>query len=98
MEKINQDKFYKMTIDEMKKVAEEVMKEKYNLKNDLLMTGWDFKINELINNIQNSELKEKLDRECQEIWDKWFAKVKTEQLNKEKLAILEALLGVVLKN
>ena len=62
------------------------------------MTGWAFKINELINNIQNSELKEKLDRECQEIWDKWFAKVKTEQLNKEKLAILEALLGVVLKN
>lgn len=52
MEKINQDKFYKMTIDEMKKVAEEVMKEKYNLKNDLLMTGWAFKINELINNIQ----------------------------------------------
>lgn len=98
MEKINQDKFYKMTIEEMKKVAEEVMKEKYNLKNDLLMTGWAFKINELINNIQNSELKEKIDRECQEIWDKWFAKVKTEQLNKEKLAILEALLGVVLKN
>lgn len=98
MEKINQDKFYKMTIEEMKKVAEEVMKEKYNLKNDLLMIGWAFKINELINNIQNSELKEKLDRECQEIWDKWFAKVKTEQLNKEKLAILEALLGVVLKN
>ena len=62
------------------------------------MTGWAFKINELINNIQNSELKEKLDRECQEIWDKWFAKVKTEQLNKEKLAILEALLGVILKN
>ena len=98
MEKINQDKFYKMTIEEMKKVAEEVMKEKYNLKTDLLMPGWAFKINELINNIQNSELKEKLDRECQEIWDKWFAKVKTEQLNKEKLAILEALLGVVLKN
>jgi hypothetical protein len=62
------------------------------------LTGWAFKINELINNIQNSELKEKLDRECQEIWDKWFAKVKTEQLNKEKLAILEALLGVILKN
>ena len=98
MEKINHDKFYKMTIEEMKKVAEGVMKEKYNLKNDLLMTGWAIKINELINNIQNFELKEKLDRECQEIWDKWFAKVKTEQLNKEKLAILEALLGVVLKN
>ena len=29
MEKINQDKFYKMTIEEMKKVAEEVMKEKW---------------------------------------------------------------------
>ena len=70
MEKINQDKFYKMTIEEMKKVAEEVMKEKYNLKNDLLMTGWAFKINELINNIQNSELKEKLDTwKAEEGWE-----------------------------
>lgn len=32
MEKINHDKFYKMTIEEMKKVAEEAMMEKYNLK------------------------------------------------------------------
>lgn len=98
MEKINQDKFYKMTIEEMKKVAEEVMKEKYNLKNDLLMTGWAFKINELINNIQNSELKEKLDRECQEIWDKWFSKIKKEQLTEKNLAIFNALIGKTLKN
>lgn len=98
MEKINQDKFYKMTIKEMKKVAEKVMEEKYNLKNDLLMTGWAFKINELINNIQNSELKEKLDRECQEIWDKWFAKIKKEQLTEKNLAILDALIGKTLKN
>ena len=98
MEKINQDKFYKMTIEEMKKVAEEVMKEKYNLKNDLLMTGWAFKINELINNIQNFELKEKLDRECQEIWDKWFVKIKKEQLTEKNLAILDVLIGKTLKN
>lgn len=51
MGKINQDIFYKMTIEEMKKVAEEVINEKYNLKNNLLMTGWALEINELINNI-----------------------------------------------
>ena len=33
------DGFYLTTVNELKKVAEEVIKEKYNLKNDLVMAG-----------------------------------------------------------
>ena len=45
------------TVNELKKVAEEVIKEKYNLKNDLVMTGWAIKIYGIINRIQDIKLK-----------------------------------------
>ena len=86
------DGFYLTTVSELKKVAEEVIKEKYNLKNDLVMTGWAIKINDIINRIQDIKLKEKLEKECEEIWNKWYEKVQ-KQLTKDNLAILDSLIG-----
>ena len=39
MEIHNTDTFHLATVSELKKVAEEMIKEKYNLKNDLVMIG-----------------------------------------------------------
>ena len=86
------DGFYLMTVNKLKKVAEEVIKEKYNFKNDLIMTGWAIKINDIINRIQDIKLKEKLEKECEEIWDEWYEKVQ-KQLTKNNLAILDSLMG-----
>ena len=57
MEIHNVDTFYLATVNELKKVAEEMIKEKYNLKNDLVMTGWAVRINSIINQIQDEKLK-----------------------------------------
>ena len=97
MEINNMDGFYLTTVNELKKVAEEVIKEKYNLKNDLVMTGWAIKINGIINPIQDIKLKEKLEKECEEIWNKWYEKVQKEQLTKDNLAIMDALMGALSK-
>ena len=86
------DGFYLTTVNKLKKVAEEVIKEKYNLKTDLVMTGWAIKINDIINRIQDIKLKEKLEKECEEIWDEWYEKVQ-KQLTKDNLAILDSLMG-----
>lgn len=91
------DGFYLTTVSELKKVAEEVIKEKYNLKNDLVMTGWAIKINDIINRIKDIKLKEKLEKECEEIWDEWYEKVQKEQLTKDNLAIMDALMGALSK-
>ena len=91
------DGFYLTTVNELKKVAEEVIKEKYNLKNDLVMTGWAIKIDGIINCIQDIKLKEKLEKECEEIWNKWYEKVQKEQLTKDNLAIMDALIGALSK-
>ena len=92
MEINNMDRFYLTAMNELKKVAEEVIKEKYNLKNDLVMTGWAIKIDGIINRIQDIKLKEKLEKECEEIWDEWYEKVQ-KQLTKDNLAILDSLMG-----
>ena len=97
MEINNMDGFYLTAMNELKKVAEEVIKEKYNLKNDLVMTGWAIKINGIINPIQNIKLKEKLEKECDESWNKWYEKVQKEQLTKDNLAIMDALMGALSK-
>ena len=86
------DGFYLAAVNELKKVAEEVIKKKYDLKNDLVMTGWAIKINDIINRIQDIKLKEKLEKECEEIWDEWYEKVQ-KQLTKNNLAILDSLMG-----
>ena len=86
------DGFYLTTVNKLKKVAEEAIKEKYNLKNDLVMTGWAIKINDIINRIQDIKLKEKLEKECEKIWDEWYEKVQ-KQLTKDNLAILDSLMG-----
>ena len=97
MEINNMDRFYLATVNELKKVVEEVIKEKYNLKNDLVMTGWAIKIDGIINRIQDIKLKEKLEKECEEIWNKWYEKVQKEQLTKDNLAIMDALMGALSK-
>lgn len=97
MEINNMDRFYLTATNELKKVAEEVIKEKYNLKNDLVMTGWAIKIDGIINCIQDIKLKEKLEKECEEIWNKWYKKVQKEQLTKDNLAIMDALMGALSK-
>ena len=97
MEINNMDRFYLTAMNELKKVAEGVIKEKYNLKNDLVMTGWAIKIDGIINCIQDIKLKEKLEKECEEIWNKWYEKVQKEQLTKDNLAIMDALIGALSK-
>ena len=97
MEINNMDRFYLTATNELKKVAEEVIKEKYNLKNDLVMTGWAIKIDGIINCIQDIKLKEKLEKECEEVWNKWYEKVQKEQLTKDNLAIMDALIGALSK-
>ena len=97
MEINNMDGFYLSTVNELKKVAEEVIKEKCNLKNDLVMTGWAIKIDGIINRIQDIKLKEKLEKEYEEIWNKWYEKVQKEQLTKDNLAIMDALMGALSK-
>ena len=91
------DRFYLTAMNELKKVAEGVIKEKYNLKNDLVMTGWAIKIDGIINCIQDIKLKEKLEKECEEVWNKWYEKVQKEQLTKDNLAIMDALIGALSK-
>ena len=90
------DEFYLTTVNELKKVAQKVIKEEYNLKNDLVMTGWAIKIDSFINRIQDIKLKEKLEKECEEIWNKWYEKVQ-KQLTKDNLAIMDALMGALSK-
>lgn len=97
MEINNMDRFYLTAMNELKKVAEGVIKEKYNLKNDLVMTGWAIKIDGIINCIQDIKLKEKLEKECEEVWNKWYEKVQKEQLTKDNLAIMDALIGALSK-
>ena len=97
MEINNMDRFYLTATNELKKVAEEVIKEKYNLKNGLVMIGWAIKIDGIINCIQDIKLKEKLEKECEEIWNKWYEKVQKEQLTKDNLAIMDALMGALSK-
>ena len=97
MEINNMDRFYLTAMNELKKVAEGVIKEKYNLKNGLVMIGWAIKIDGIINCIQDIKLKEKLEKECEEIWNKWYEKVQKEQLTKDNLAIMDALIGALSK-
>ena len=92
MEIHNVDTFYLATVNESKKVAEEMIKEKYNLKNDLVMTGWAVKINSIINHIQDEKLKEKAENDCEKIWNKWYEKVQKEQLINKNLGILDLVL------
>lgn len=92
MEIHNTDTFHLATVSELKKVAEEMIKEKYNLKNDLVMTGWAVKINSIINQIQDEKLKEKAENDCEKIWNKWYEKVQKEQLTNKNLRILDSVL------
>ena len=92
MEINNMDGFYLVAMNKLKKVSEEVIKEKYNFKNGLVMIGWAIKIDGIINRIQDIKLKEKLEKECEEIWDEWYEKVQ-KQLTKDNLAILDSLMG-----
>lgn len=92
MEIHNTDTFHLATVSELKKVAEEMIKEKYNLKNDLVMTGWAVKINSIINHIQDEKLKEKAENDCEKIWNKWYEKVQKEQLTNKNLGILDSIL------
>ena len=61
------------------------------------MTGWEIKIDGIINRIQWIKMKEKLEKECEEIWNKWYEKVQKEQLTKDNLAIMDALIGALSK-
>ena len=92
MEIHNVDTFYLATVNESKKVAEEMIKEKYNLKNDLVMIGQAVRINSIINQIQDEKLKEKAENDCEKIWNKWYEKVQKEQLINKNLGILDLVL------
>ena len=76
----------------LNEIAKGMLQEKYNLKNDLIMTGWAFKINSTLENIVDNATKNKLEKECNEIWDKWYKKVHEEQLTEENLKTLNNLI------
>ncbi len=59
------------------------------------MTGWAIKIDGIINPIQDIKLKEKLEKECEEIWNKWYEKVQKEQLTKDNLAIMGSIIKAI---
>ncbi len=90
--KNKQDLFYESVLNTLKSVATTLIEQEYSLINDLSMTGWAFKINENLNMITDTKLKEKIEKECDEIWGRWYAKVKEEQLTPKNLSLLNAFL------
>ena len=79
----------------LNETAKGILQEKYSLKNDLVMTGWVIKVNSITEKILDNATKEKLEKECEEIWDKWYKKVHKEQFTEKNLTILNNLTQVL---
>ena len=81
------------SIKELIKIAKIKLQEKISLENDLIMTGWAVKTNKILKKSGNTLEKAKLEKECEEIWTKWYIKVQKEVFSEENLKIFEKLKG-----
>ena len=57
------------------------------------MTGWAVKTNEILEKIKNTLERTKLEKECEEIWTKWYIKVQKEVFSEKNLKIIKKLKG-----
>ena len=79
------------SIKELIKIAKIKLQEKINLENELIMTGWAVKTNKILEKIDNTLERTKLEKECEEIWTKWYIKVQKEVFSEKNLKIIEKL-------
>lgn len=81
------------SIKEMIKIAKTKLQEKISLENELIMTGWAVKTNKILEKIDNTIERTKLEKECEEIWAKWYIKVQKEVFSEKNLKIIKKLKG-----
>lgn len=81
------------SIKELIKIAKIKLQEKISLENELIMTGWAVKTNKILEKIDNSLERTKLEKECEEIWIKWYIKVQKEVFSEKNLKIIKKLKG-----
>ena len=81
------------SIKELIKIAKIKLQEKINLENELIMTGWAVKTNKILEKIDNTLERTKLEKECEEIWAKWYIKVQKELFSEKNLKIIKKLKG-----
>jgi hypothetical protein len=81
------------SIKELIKIAKIKLQEKISLENELIMTGWAVKTNKILEKIDNTLERTKLEKECEEIWTKWYIKVQKEVFSEKNLKIFEKLKG-----
>lgn len=79
------------SIKELIKIAKIKLQEKINLENELIMTGWAVKTNKILEKIDNTLERTKLEKECEEIWTKWYIKVQKEVFSEKNLKIIKKL-------
>lgn len=60
------------SIKELIKIEKIKLQEKISLENELIMTGWAVKTNKILEKIDNTLERTKLEKECEEIWTKWY--------------------------
>ena len=81
------------SIKELIKIAKIKLQEKISLENELIMTGWAVKTNKILEKIDNTLERTKLEKECEEIWTKWYIKVQKEIFSEKNLKIIKKLKG-----
>lgn len=79
------------SIKELIKIAKIKLQEKISLENELIMTGWAVKTNKILEKIENTLERTKLEKECEEIWTKWYIKVQKEVFSEKNFKIIEKL-------
>ena len=86
------------SIKELIKIAKTKLQEKISLENELIMTGWAVKTNKILEKIDNTIERTKLEKECEEIWAKWYIKVQKELFSEKNLKIIKKLKGKIKYN
>ena len=86
------------SIKELIKIAKIKLQEEISLENELIMTGWAVKTNKILEKIDNTIERTKLEKECEEIWAKWYIKVQKELFSEKNLKIIEKLKGKIKYN
>ena len=86
------------SIKELIKIAKTKLQEKISLENELIMTGWAVKTNKILEKIDSAFERTKLEKECEEIWAKWYIKVQKELFSEKNLKNIEKLKGKIKYN
>lgn len=81
------------SIKELIKIAKIKLQEKISLENELIMTGWAVKTNKILEKIDNTLERTNLEKECEEIWAKWYIKVQKEIFSEKNLKIIKKMKG-----